>query len=147
MGSLRELVKKHEGLRLKVYDCGTGQPLDRGSEIVGRPTIGYGRNLASVGITEAEAEAMLDADLARATRFCEQNMPGFSGLNGPRQAVVVSMAFQLGPRGLLAFRKFRAAVARGDFQTAAVEMLSSRWADQTPNRAKELARMMTRGEW
>ena len=48
------------------------------------------------------------------------------------------------------FKKMKAALERGDFEAAAAEMLDSRWARQTPNRADrealEIASLADPGE-
>ena len=53
----------------------------------------------------------------------------------------------LGLRGLLGFKKTLAHVAAGEYKLAALEMLDSAWAEQTPARAKRMSRMMLTGEW
>ena len=137
-----ELVRRHEGLRLRVYDDATGLEIRPGTIVRGRPTIGWGRNLLDPGITEAEADAMLEADLRRAQSTAE----AFAGdawawLDDRRRAAVIDMAFNLGGR-LMSFRRFRAALLRGDYPTAAREMLDSLWARQVGRRAETLARIM-----
>ena len=62
-----------------------------------------------------------------------------------RQAVLIEMAYQLGEAGLMSFVKMRAAVSKEDFGTAAAEMLESKWATQTPERAARLAGRMVAG--
>ena len=53
-------IKPNEGLRLQVYDDATGKPIQRGSMVVGNPTIGIGTLIAAPGgITEAEATLLL----------------------------------------------------------------------------------------
>ena len=52
------------------------------------------------------------------------------------------MAFQLGTVGLSKFVNFEHALYERDYKRAAEEMLNSRWATQTPNRAKRLADRM-----
>ena len=130
------LVKRHEGLRLKPY-----------KDTVGKLTIGYGRNLEDVGITLEEAELMLEHDLDRALKDAREVIAGFDELDEVRQAVLVDMAFNLGRAGLAGFRNMRAALALGDFERAADEMLDSLWARQVGRRAQELADMMRSGEW
>jgi lysozyme len=71
----------------------------------------------------------------------------FSGLNDARQAVVLSMIFQLGAGGFGRFRATIAAIAAKDYGTAASQMLKSLWAQQTPARAQRMSRMMRTGEW
>ena len=54
------------------------------------------------------------------------------------QHVLVNMAFQMGQRGLSNFKNMKAAIEEQDFAKAAVEMMDSRWASQTPERAERL---------
>ena len=55
---------------------------------------------------------------------------------------VINMAFQLGLPRLLKFKNFQYHLNKCDYQSASDEMLDSRWAKQTPNRANELADTM-----
>lgn len=130
-------VKRSEGLRLRPYLC-----------TAGRTTIGYGRNLDDQGITEAEAEILLQNDLARVSAELEP-LPAYRllGYDTPRQHVLVDMCFNLGLSRLLLFKKFLAALERGDYQAAADEMTDSRWYRQVGTRAKFLVGVMRSGEW
>ena len=68
-------------------------------------------------------------------------------LSAARQAVLVNMAFQLGTKGLLAFRVTLGSIEDGQYSEAALGMLDSTWAKQTPARAMRLATQMETGEW
>lgn len=128
-------IKRHEGLKLHPYKC-----------TAGKTTIGYGRNLEDKGITASEAEEMLLTDMCEV----EERLFGeglFSGLNDARKAVLINMGYQLGVSGLFKFKKMIAALDRKEYELAAKEMLNSRWAMQTPNRAKELSDQMFTGEF
>ena len=130
-----EQLKRHEGLKLKPYRC-----------TAGKLTIGYGHNLDDKGITKAQAEEMLLSDMCEVEE--KLHRAGFlHGLNDARKAVLINMAFQLGFKGLSQFRNMLAAVQSEQFVLAAKEMLDSRWATQTPNRAKELSEQMLTGEF
>lgn len=116
-----ERIKKHEGLRLKPYKCPAG-----------KLTIGYGRNLEDTGITQREAEMLLQNDLDRvwdeiAPYF---NTDEFTHVSRERYHVLVEMAFNLGTKGLLGFKQMIDALRLGDFEEAAVQMLDSKWAEQ-----------------
>ena len=54
------------------------------------------------------------------------------------------MIFQLGKTGVSKFRNMWKALQQDppNYKEAAVQMLDSRWAKQTPNRAKEMASHM-----
>lgn len=93
----------------------------------------------------AEILSALDAlELARATELA-QDLPGFQRCNEVRQAVLVSMCYQLG--SLYDWPRFKAALALGDYGAARAEMISSRWASETPERAAREAQMMDTGTW
>lgn len=144
-------IKSDEGLRLKAY-------LDTEKVL----TIGYGFNLTrddaketliDVGVspqevdsvmkvggaslTKDQANAIFDKTLAEATTTAKNFVSNFQQLPADIKGVLVNMSFQLGSR-LSTFKKMRAALEKGDFVTAGKEMLNSKWAKQTPNRAKRL---------
>ena len=109
-------------------------------------TIGYGRNLDAVGITEAEADIMLRADIEIAERGAQALVGNvWDQLSSPRQAVLINMTFNLGRTRLAAFKNFLAALRAADYDTAADEMLDSRWARQVGGRATRLSDAMRRG--
>ena len=131
-----ELIKEHEGLRLKPYRC-----------TAGKLTIGYGHNLDDNGITEDQAELMLVEDVAAVEKELSHNLPWFADLDIVRQSVLIDMAFNLGWPRLSNFKKSLAYMESGEFDEAAMEMLDSRWANQVGKRALRLADMMRMGEW
>ena len=135
MDKLTALIAKHEGLRLKPY-----------KDTVGKLTIGYGRNLDDVGISQDIADQMLTEDVAQSIKACRK-FKWFEDLNEIRQAVIVNMVFNL---GITRFRKFKKTIAhikRRHYCYASDEMLDSKWARQVKGRAEELAHMMCTGQW
>ena len=133
IGTAAELIKKHEGLRLKPYKC-----------TAGKLTIGYGRNLEDNGISEYEAETMLYNDIQRCYAECIK-FKCWNGLNEARQSVLLDMCYNLGISRLKNFKKMFAALERGEYKTAATEMLDSNWAKQVKGRATELSEIMEKG--
>lgn len=126
-----------EGLRLKPY-----------KDTVGKLTIGVGRNLDDRGITQVEAMYLLDNDIRNAISDCVVRFQQtFLDLDPPRQAVLVNMCVNLGIARLAGFKKTLAAIKAKDYEGAAIEMLSSVWADQVGDRALRLADQMRLGEW
>lgn len=129
-----DMLKTFEGFSGKLYRCTTGAQ-----------TIGYGFNV-DAGMSERAAASLLEhqvtelyADLARFEFFDE--------LDEVRQSVIVQMAFQMGSSGLLKFRMMLEAIKQKDYAKASIEMLNSKWANQTPMRAKKMAAMMKAGLW
>ena len=129
-----ELIKKHEGLRLKPYKCPAG-----------KLTIGYGRNLDDNGISASEAEALLFNDIQKCYADCAK-LPCWNKLNEARQAVLIDMCFNLGINRLKGFKKMFSALERRDYKTASKEMLDSGWARQVKSRATELSKIMQKGD-
>ena len=127
-------IKYDEGLRLMPYRCSEGFL-----------TIGYGRNIENNGIREEEADYMLENDVETAEQSAGSLVNNFYGLSDNRKIVLVSMVFQMGYAGVSKFKNMIAAINEGDFSRAANEMINSRWAEQTPERAKRLSNMMKEG--
>ena len=146
-----EMVAKHEGVVLEPY-----------RDILGISTIGIGRNLEDGGITDAELEYIgktlediLKVGLTREEAYylCRNDIsnvekellerkPIVNQLDQVRQMCLVDMGFNMGVPRLMKFVKMWGAIEVGDFYEASEQMLDSRWAKQTPNRAKELSNTM-----
>ena len=131
---LQALLIKHEGLRLKPYLC-----------TAGRTSIGVGRNLDDNGITEAEAMAMLDRDIAVTVSALRDEFLWFADLDRTRKDAVISLGFNMGVKKLTTFKKFLAGMAAQDYEVAAAEILDSTYATQVGKRAIELAGMIRTG--
>lgn len=131
---LAQEVAKAEGLRLKAY---------RDTE--GVWTIGYGTNLQELEITNWQAEKWLSDKLAESERECER-FHWFGSLAPRRQRAVIELVYNLGLTKLLGFTKFLQAMSDRDYDTAALELLDSRWATQVgPSRSQRLADMIRLG--
>jgi lysozyme len=131
--NLVELLKRDEGVRLFPY-----------RDTVGKWTVGVGRNLSDVGLSVDEVEYLLANDIKRIEADARQ-YPWFGALDATRKAVVLSMIFNLGPKGFAGFKNTIASIARGDYADAASRMLQSKWATQVGNRAVRLAAAMRTG--
>lgn len=90
---------------------------------------------------------LLENDIDRKLDSLRDALPWFDNINDQRKAVLLNMAFQMGVSGLLKFKNTLASVEAGDFEDAAARMLKSKWAQQTPVRAKEMAAQMRTGQW
>lgn len=135
MKRVRDMLRRLEGRELKPY---------RDTE--GRLSIGIGRCLDTKGISADECEHLFDNDFADAVREA-QTFSWFRSLDEVRQDVVITILFQLGLKGFRGFKKAIAAIERRDFTLAAAELLRSRWAEQTPKRARLLSKMMLTGSY
>ena len=132
--TLQEMLIRHEGLRLFPYRCSEGYL-----------TIGVGRNLESKGISEDEAKQMLSNDLKEVTKDLLDIFGGDAPLSEARSKALCDMRFQLGASGFRSFSSMIQAVKDQDWDRAADEALNSLWAQQTPERAQEIAEMLRNG--
>ena len=132
-------IKRHEGFVSNAY-----------KDSLGYLTIGYGRLIDKSkggGISETEAEYLLANDVNGVYEALNRAIPSFKQLNDARQGVLLNMAFQMGTHGLMQFKSTLNLIELGDYNAAADNMLKSLWANQTPNRAKEMATQMRTGQW
>ena len=85
MTELIEQLKRHEGIKLTPYKC-TSDKL----------TIGVGRNLEDVGISEEEAEMLLQNDIQRAVTQLKERFPWTLELDEVRFAALINFTFNIG---------------------------------------------------
>jgi len=123
-------LKRDEGLRLKCY-----------TDTTGHVSIGFGRNLTDIGISEFEAECMLERDIARAMDGLDAGLSWWRNMPELWQRGLVNMTFCLGITGLLGFRKMLDALRSGDGELAAMECLASKYAKQVGERAVRIAEL------
>ena len=96
------------------------------------------------GLCDEAIDVQLEHDMALARRRAAA-LVGFDSCNDVRQAVLVSMCFQLGD--LAGWPYFRSALERGEYAAAAAHGLDSLWAKQTPIRAQRQMNMLSTGIW
>lgn len=141
---MSKLLQAHEGLNLIPYE-------DSGGHI----TIGYGHLIRAhenlefkmnVPITLSRAEEIFQKDYDLAIDL-SGNFEWFWSLNHVRKLVIVELIFNLGASKIRSFKKFLGAVERGDWETAANELLYSKWAKQVgETRSNDLASLIRTGD-
>jgi lysozyme len=132
--TLRKQLNRDEGRRNKPYRC-----------TAGKLTLGVGRNIEDVGLSEDEIDYLLSNDIERVEKDL-QTFAWWPKLDPVRQVALANMRFQLGPNRFREFKKMILAVAKGDFERAAKEALDSKWAKQTPKRAARVAYQIRTGK-
>jgi lysozyme len=139
MDKLLESVKKHEGYRNKVY-----------LDTLNKRTVGVG-HLCVEDFWEDGKEydedflmGILEKDLQSAIDQADDMCSNLT-ISDDAKIIIIEMIFQLGGTGVSKFRKMWQALQQDppDYAEASVQMLDSRWAKQTPNRAQEMARHMS----
>ena len=134
-----EALKRHleaeEGRRNRPYRCPAGFL-----------TIGVGHNLDAKPLSDRAINVILEDDCADVMTELDRHFPWWRNLSSEaRRVALASMDFQLGPQGLMGFRKMLAALERGDYAEAAAHARDSTGARQTPSRAARVAGMIERG--
>lgn len=124
---LREELENDEGVRRTSY-----------KDSLNIDTIGIGRNLQSVGLSQDEIDFLYENDVRRVMSDLDRALPWWGKLSEPRQRVLVNMCFNMGIKRLLGFHHMLDAAQAGNFETAAEEMRNSAWFDQVGPRAVRL---------
>lgn len=138
METVKNRIKTHEGFRNKVY-----------KDTLGKRTIGYGHLCVEdwweddKEYPEAQLDRIFDKDFDKAKEGASKLYEGCE-INDTAKGVIIEMVFQLGTTGVSKFKNMWKALKETppNYSVAKIEMLDSRWAKQTPNRAKELSNTM-----
>ena len=128
MKDLINRIKHHEGFRSRVYKCTEGYD-----------TIGYGFAIKDLELDEDLAEEILLRKLEKLIKRVRNKFDWLDSVPHEVQGVIVEMSYQMGLSGVSKFKKALHAMQMFHWKLAATELLDSRWAKQTPNRAKELS--------
>ena len=137
--NLAQQLERDEGVKPAAYQ-----------DHLGFWTIGVGRLIDARkggGLRPDEIEYLLANDIKDREQALAAALPWFAALDPVRQGVLLNMAFQLGTAGLLGFKQTLRLVGQGDYSDAALQMVQSKWASQTPERATRLAKQMRTGTW
>jgi GH24 family phage-related lysozyme (muramidase) len=135
---IKDRIKKHEGYRDMVYE-----------DHLGFKTVGYGHLVVEDGFipgiqySKKELEEVFEKDFAIALKDATKLVGNFD-IDDKAFGVVIEMCFQLGFPKVSKFKFFLSALQKGDYETAAMEMESSRWHKQTPERCEELIEIIRR---
>jgi len=129
--NIKEMLIKNEGLVCGVYTCSAG-----------KLSCGVGRNLEANGISEEEAMFMLENDINRVVDNLDKVWEVCRTFPVPAQEVCVDCTFQMGISGFMNFRRTRALMEMGAWLEASEEVLRSKYAVQTPNRAARNSRKL-----
>jgi lysozyme len=124
---MKKELMRDEGLRLKPY-----------KDSVGKLTVGVGRNLDDVGISEGEAEALLVHDIQRAAVSLDAHLPWWTKMSEERQRALLNMVFNMGIHTVLEFTNTLGLLERGEYEKAAANLAMSKWAKQVGPRAARI---------
>lgn len=136
-----DLVAFEEGFRNMVYLCPAGYP-----------TVGFGRRVRildyetneeiSLPTSRSHESFALATKLGSVHGWLSGKYPWFDSLSPQRQAVLISLTYQVGREGFTKFRRMISALSKFDFEVAALQYLDSDAARQCPGRFARGARVL-----
>ena len=128
---LRDQIKQDEGWSAHPY-----------YDHLGYLTIGYGFLIddrrRGNGMPREAGDLWLERELMLLHQRLTHALPWFDSAPDAVQEALINMAYQMGVGGLLGFRKTLARGEQGEWSAMADEALRSRWATQTPKRARRV---------
>ena len=135
---IREQLKIDEGVIYEIYLDHLGYPTCGIGHLITESDLEHGKEVGTP-VPEERVNLLFDIDLNTSIREC-QVLYGdeWEGFPEEVQEILVNMVFNLGRPRLSQFKKMNAALAEGDWPTAAVEGRDSRWHKQVGNRAERL---------
>jgi len=122
-----EILKQEEGFSGTVY-----------VDTEGYDTIGYGTKMP---LNKEEAELLLKNRFGKLKVEVDSKLKHLV-IDEDAWQILYLMAYQIGVGGLLKFKNMIKALENQNYEVAGSEMLDSRWAKQTPARAKRMAAIM-----
>ena len=128
---LLKAIKLSEGFRDRVY-----------KDSLGIDTIGYGFAIKDLVLNEDISEMILRRKLDNLIDRANKRFKFLKKLPQKAQDVIYEMCYQLGVTGVSKFKKTLLYLENKEFRMVSKEMLDSKWARQTPNRANKLSDIM-----
>ena len=126
----------HEGVRHKVYTCPAG-----------KLTIGVGRNIEDLGLSDDEIYYLLKNDIRRCDEELTNAFRFYKDLDSVRKDAMINMAFNLGIPRLRGFKMALKLMETKEYSEASMEFLDSLWALQVGQRALDIAHMIRFGKY
>lgn len=120
-----------EGEKIKEFNGGYGHVIKKGENL---PVLADG--------TTPNWELVFENDF-KIAQDGARSLVGEKTINPQAFGLVTEMVYQMGTTGVSNFKNTLTAIQNGDYKLAAVEMLDSKWAKQTPDRATEMALVMS----
>ena len=132
---LLDNIKLSEGWRPHVY-----------KDTLGIDTIGFGFAIKDLILDEDVGEIILKRKIVELIERIGKIFDWYAEMPHEIQDVVVEVCYQLGIGGFSKFSKTINFLKERAFASAGDEMLDSKWAKQTPNRANRLADVVRESE-
>jgi len=138
---LRNELEIDEGVKYEIYldhlglpTCGIGHLIVEGDEE-------YGQEVGTP-VSEERVAELFEQDVQVTLDECERLYSDFSELPDEVQLIIANMMFNMGRPRLSQFKGMKRGVDARDWNSAADEMVDSKWYRQVTNRAQRLVDRM-----
>ena len=138
---LREQLKIDEGCVYEIYNDHLGYPTFGIGHLVRESDPENGSPLGTA-VSEGRVIEAFDADIEIVLSDCNTLYPDFEDLPEEAQQIIANMMFNLGRPRLSKFVGMKRGVDAKDWDSAADEMVDSRWYRQVGARADRLVNRM-----
>tara|TARA_R100001369_G_scaffold4621_1_gene13201 strand:- start:306 stop:749 length:444 start_codon:yes stop_codon:yes gene_type:complete len=138
---LRLDLERDEGCVYEIYLDHLGYPTYGIGHLVTEADPEHGQAVGTK-ISEDRVRQVFNSDIESVVGDCDRAFDAFGSLPEGVQLVVANMMFNLGLPRFNKFTKMIRAINLGDWQSAADQMIDSRWYQQVTARARRLESVM-----
>lgn len=138
---LREEIAADEGVKYEIYHDHLGLPTFGIGHLVLDTDPEHGQEVGTP-VSEDRVNECFDKDVEVVLKDCEKLYPDFEELPEEAQLIIANMMFNMGRPRLSQFKGMKRGVDARDWNSAADEMVDSRWYRQVTNRAQRLVDRM-----
>lgn len=139
MSKLKQQLKRDEGVIPHAYKDSEGHLTIGVGFLIDKEKGGF--------VPDFIIDLWLDYLIEQTRRELSNAFSWFRNLDKVRQDAITNMVYQLGLPNFRGFKKTIALLKAGAYSAAADEMLDSRWAKQTPERAKRVSEQIRTGKY
>lgn len=134
MRNLKVMLTIHEGDKSRMYFDKVGK----------KWTVGIGRNMTDRDLYPSERDLMFSNDVNDFHTKLQNKFPWFDQLNDARKMALIDMCF-MGFKNFCEFDDMIKAFEVSDFETAAKEILDSKYRHEVGQRAYDIAEIIKTG--
>ena len=134
---LREELERDEGIIYKIYNDHLGYATFGIGHLVLESDPEYGAPLGTA-VSEERCYEVFEQDVQTVLSDCEKLYEDFYDLPEDAQLIIANMMFNMGLTRLSKFKGMKRGVDARDWETAADEMVDSRWYTKVQRRADRL---------
>ena len=138
---LRKQLEIDEGVKYVIYLDHLGLPTFGIGHLVTKTDAESGQAVGT-GVSKERVAECFENDLDGVIKDCNKLYHKFEDLPEEVQQIIANMMFNMGLGRLSAFKGMKRGVDARDWESAANEMVDSKWYNQVPNRAERLVERM-----